>query len=1539
MALKVQTTEIHLLNNDSSITDSNKFWLKVYRNGTDVTKSQSTTFNFDPNMNGSNAGKVTCETDRDSPHCGCLTAVAIGKTYLQVTYTDGDLEENIIIKIYVHHSIDKNGSDYIFYSAYNRLTTYASKSNLEGEKKFSKTFYKPTIFAKFIDSGSANSFGEITGHHYIKFQEIVKGTNTVATGNNIYLSLLTALVPGSSPAVYRNTGDFFAIKKGTDPAIPPTNYTATTHTVLRVKLNSTTSNSIDIPIRIEDSIDAPKKILEKLVNPDEKGGSAVKNRILILGEGFTSKEQFSKKCEDIRKYVMSSAPYKYLQNSLEFWIAYDPSAEEGITIPSYINIDGNKNITMIPGSFNYFENPISNTPKKFILALKELIKNKGIYDNNDAIGNSWFDNNKNAYGLVVEEKIQFIDIWKTTMPNGVVRNKDTRYGLLLGKSRLSQSDSKEVITSYNEAYLMDWTDYYNITFDKNRKHAVYNNDDINYINDFESKSIFLNEYLNSLSNENGEVLGLEWTNTNKKRFDRNFVTFVVNHPLSFGVNDHNVGAFFTNTHDGIIALSAAKSGFLYDDISTYNGTMQVNKLNTFIHELTHSFNIGDEYEDVRVEGNSNFTTDRKDYKDKMKFVNLESEYNLKVSGQLNPFNIKWNWPRIKYASLILHTPIINSSKIEVKIHKSDYNYWNALPNGEKLFLRSLEVDSKTSTFNEIGLGITGNISKNSIDVDPDNLDFYILKLNYDNNKEEEIKNQLQKFNEGKEQCCLYQAKKGLVTIEAIDIAQNKNGSGFKPSVKRKFKFKSIPKVGKYDGVEVLLDIDSEGKCKSVTLLKEKKSFGSVYLSDDVTLLNNKDQWKSYDKYFDDKAEKKYPEFIFTFKSADDSLDSIEILNQGSGYTDNQLANGQLTVTIDPNPGNTVEAEVILSNIGKSYPDTIIPPDTRFYEPIYAIVRDKRTKAKNLKGDGIKGIVTKLDANGGIEEVRLFAHGNGLYPDVNSEVEVILYRGDTKEQYITSGTQASISFDIKAYNKRYEVFRDSGEYFVFPFYSGKAEFINDWDNTQNSRLADDNDVYPYRSFFKVNTKGTGYKIPYAPLKFVLNDKALVLGYLDNDKKLSKLEIIIPGKDFVLNQIPEIKDSWKYSNAPEVNLSQKSYYKEMHPLIFQDIRKGTPFKNTYEVKSDGYYKTVLDISNNEYEYIKKDEKDQIKVSANHYFDFEWPEFKILSVDGNGGITGIGFNTKYGVEKRGRNLNYPSVGLTLILSNPTGTLNQLDVGDYGKYEVKLKYDINNLYELSKVELIKSTNFDQNRLIKLVGGVNFKNSSNVYIKVEPPSGTTSGGNIAVTCDTAINSGHVIVNLKQGKSIDKVTFKYDNISKKYKNGSGYENAPKIIISAPSISGGDTALARAKLAIYPNIMDKSILEYLVTKNSTFIAKINNSDNVDSERETAKVEILNALLEINKLKDVGNVVLDHLNIDAMKVIALFEGGGTYDNKIYRSTYDSLMRNSGAEYAMEIGFNYITMYYILSVLDPSMLGKLDEDEYFQHYKYVRLNKKII
>lgn len=154
MALKVQTTEIHLLLNDAAILNGNKFWLKVYRNGIELTSDVTISYNIDVAQNGTNTNIITIDQNRLSYECGMITAMAIGWTYLQVTYfKDTKKEENLLLKVFVHDKFERNGTDIIFHSGYDRLTTYASESNSAESEGYSKYFYKPTIFAKFNDGG------------------------------------------------------------------------------------------------------------------------------------------------------------------------------------------------------------------------------------------------------------------------------------------------------------------------------------------------------------------------------------------------------------------------------------------------------------------------------------------------------------------------------------------------------------------------------------------------------------------------------------------------------------------------------------------------------------------------------------------------------------------------------------------------------------------------------------------------------------------------------------------------------------------------------------------------------------------------------------------------------------------------------------------------------------------------------------------------------------------------------------------------------------------------------------------------------------------------------------------------------------------------------------------------------------------------------------------------------------------------------------------------------------------------------------------
>ena len=574
-SFKAQTSEIHLLCHPSTILYADVFQLKIEtQSGLDITSSQDTVYTV---LSQSSTIITVSST-------GLITSNTIGEDYIIVTYK----HETLLIKVRVHLDLKIVSGKYAIYPGDPRLTLYSSVINTSNPDDNEYFYYIPTIFAEFVDSGGNSSFGDISTHPFLKYDEKKLDTTNITSGTGLlYIEKIS--VPFTSTLI--SSGRFRANVKGMDAT--GNNDKMQPHRKLMVTIHGDATNTaIYIDVRCEDTIYQRNAKRLKLLNAGNHITSRPVTRILMLAEGFTEQDEskFTSACQSFMNEFKNTLPYKLLVDTIEFWAVFDYSAQSGVTISTYVNETANK-FTMIPLGLNYFD--------KFTTILKACITQNGLYDGTNASqtdAEDFFDNNYNTHGLLLADKGNFIDKYTLTQISGLLQNKDTRFNVLLGGDRLADKiSSTDDITSGNDFWLKN-TDYFDSCFDTRK--GIYERENPS------TKTSFLNAYLSSLTDNAGAFTGNLWktnfnnlNDNNLSNLDRNFLAIIINHPLSLGVNIRQ--QYFSTTIGTAKTINLSKvlsTNFIYGDNSNNgfppaNWSLDLTKCATFIHEFTHFINI------------------------------------------------------------------------------------------------------------------------------------------------------------------------------------------------------------------------------------------------------------------------------------------------------------------------------------------------------------------------------------------------------------------------------------------------------------------------------------------------------------------------------------------------------------------------------------------------------------------------------------------------------------------------------------------------------------------------------------------------------------------------------------------------------------------------------------------------------------------------------------------------------------------------------------------------------------------------------------
>lgn len=1439
-AFEVQTTEVHLLLSSASILYANTFQLKVLRSSDrkDVTGDTGTDYTIDA---------VTTATVSAG---GLITAVAAGQTFLHVSYSEGDDTHNLVIKVQVHSDIAKSSGKYLIYCGDERITTYKSRTT----GNILNVYYIPTIYAKFTD----NTFGDISRHPFLIYQETAIGGG--AAGSAL-LNIERTLISGT---LYNYSGRFRCVEKGTDTTVMQL------HREIKVILHESTSSgtSKKVGIRCEDFLDTPKPILTKLPGKSAKKEEPV-TRVLILGEGYDKdNNNFEGHCSQLIQSMKKIPPYDLLEDSMEFWYAAQPSGESGVTIPSYLNVEDvatDANI-LIPAGLNYF---------KFSKAVKAAISDVGIYDGTAASetkANTFYTSHTSGVTSGIPQA-DFIASWKKSRINGFMKNKDTRFCLTLGGPRLSEAVATQGETATGNSFWVKGTDYYNIGYDR-RKTYIETSASGNG-----SGNTFLNVYLNSLTAKDpSETLtGQTWLGLNENMYRRTYIAILVNHPLRMGVN---TGLFFATTlgENSTLDLSGPDNNVAYEDGGTVKATLPDAKVATFIHEMSHFFNIGDEYEDGRGEGHENFTPDVGGYSGLIEYANVDSFNNLKVSDLLpdiSPFKVKWNWTRIGLSSAVLQKPVINAHKLELQLaSKAETDKWQKVKtDGERVYIRTLHFPDVNGKIEQYDFSVLGEHETGPLTVDTINDTTFkvILSIDQTAGQNYEVRIQTRLEDKFKNEACLFTKRKGIYRLDKVipkpgsTVVPNFIRPDKKEYLTREIQLKSTSIIGK-NAPYIELKVKKDGGFE-IKLLKDgrkyEKGVTAIFLSDDPIKVDLPAGW------FDGTPIQ--PELSFEFEPYNTSLDKINVINPGGGYT------GTVPPSVTITPANGAVATAVL---GGNQAFVKLKPDKtggEFLSQVYLEAIDLRTNINgNKKGKGLKALVTELSADGGILDYKVIDLGNGMYSTNSTQTKIIVTTNG--KEYDKASNKATFTLDYEAYMSL-----KKGEGYKFESLNGGAQ-------------------WKMRIPIKIDTAGQDYKIPIGPLVFSLGTSypgspALILGYLDNDKKIDRIEILLAGENFTPGQVLTVVEGIKDKEYAD--------YYTLNGLWLPDYRKT---KKIYDNPPAGEGISVVK-------------------------DDAWPVFQVLTTGTGGAITSMGFFKKDNVEQRGVNLRYPTLPLSLIASDE-GSYSDFKKKEMGEYEIEFKpstgtgADLNSRL-IDKV-VLKTPNmtYTANRKIRLYGG-----KAEIPTR---PSGTPSGtDSYSVPCDIAANAGGAEVELIQGQSVKEIIF--NKVGTTEQRGTGFLNRPVITISPPQIPEGVTAQAEADLSLFPRLVDPSILKKMSELKKPLIDKFTVPNLPTGEPDkvgyiaAGHQKIMQMIKDINIGKAIEDIIIDE-NISPDMLIAIYEGGATYDNKSYRPSFDSLMRNSYRyEDSKTFGFNFVTMYYLINFLNPSKLGELDRKEYFKSIKY--------
>lgn len=541
---------------------------------------------------------------------GLLTAVGLGITFMTVEHTATGL--NVVARVWVHNELDG-----IF---------LASK---RGSVNVGADNFQPKIAAVFDGLDSE----DVTGHPYVTYQSLAPAIFSV--------DAVTGRVRGIAPG----------------------------NGALRI-LNATSGATIgDLPISVGETIGANRNIVEQLTI---KGTGPDKRNILFLAEGFSAAEEdlFRDIVTDVEHQMRTSRlhePYRLLSDDYNTWLAFEESGESGVSVGPVLVNNG-----FVPNMIG-FPNKQPATPT-----------NMDVHDLINLVGMPIREHMTPAFDVVAArtqwaasfpsftparlEPDVFL-FWKfNTKAFSQMFDKDSRYGFMYGL-RLGDRAATKVAKNADNRWYLDHQSESTFFFKDTRKistdrmpetgFSFRHNDPV--VPQNWSEDMFT--YLASLRRVSAGTplfnVGDQWARGGP---DQGLVVIIVNDEIHGGVYKSMpgvLGLISAGRAHGFTALHASPDGIVdhTPDTTIY---LLAPLVSYVIHELSHGFFLGDEYEDTREQGHgrpANLT----------QAAGVELSHNLNSLASMAITGLKWSsLLRVEKSSALLTEAVINAGALTIQ---------------------------------------------------------------------------------------------------------------------------------------------------------------------------------------------------------------------------------------------------------------------------------------------------------------------------------------------------------------------------------------------------------------------------------------------------------------------------------------------------------------------------------------------------------------------------------------------------------------------------------------------------------------------------------------------------------------------------------------------------------------------------------------------------------------------------------------------------------------------------------------------------------
>jgi hypothetical protein len=542
---------------------------------------------------------------------------------------------------------------------------------------------QPSIYAHFSDDATGTDLvGDITGHGFVTLTSSSAGIFTVANANN------EGRLQGVSEGTAQLNGSFLGINQSID-------------------------------VNVVDYTKARNNLA--IVRATDVANASEKHNILFLAEGFLPGDQskFDRVVMEVTDSLFSQKrhePYNTLEGGFNVFKAFQASKQDLVTCAFQVNDETAPSLaTGVPIPYNH---RVSTNDATYTVS--ELVARVGLPLRNEAatpsdLKSRWANQSLN---LTATEKHYepdrvdgtLIEVWRKSKSLGILEARDTFYGLMLGRRWA------DGVAGFGAAVTMPGTDSAadaNLAPFIRRVYEWFSRDPTRLLTpdprrhppelheySSESRGALIMQYLGGLhlAAPPNSPIGTEWVPDGTFKRSRGLIAMIVNDAMIGGAN------FNAKTVTANSLRRNSKLDFEYAASNTATKKVMQRRLsggidpdlndiiNTVAHEFGHSFNLGDEYEEIRG--------DKPDAWDG--FDNITSLNNVfsgpgssppSGSRLIDPGKLKWfELLRIELSAALMADSSQQGGEIEVTIDRRQIPRWVAAKaQGREAYLRRIRI--------------------------------------------------------------------------------------------------------------------------------------------------------------------------------------------------------------------------------------------------------------------------------------------------------------------------------------------------------------------------------------------------------------------------------------------------------------------------------------------------------------------------------------------------------------------------------------------------------------------------------------------------------------------------------------------------------------------------------------------------------------------------------------------------------------------------------------------------------------------------------